>query len=185
MIKISAIFISMLLLTSTGCNQGNKEGKVKKEIEKITVKSPAFQSGGKIPSKFTCDGENISPALQWGPVPEGTVTFALIADDPDAPSGTWVHWVIYNIPPGVTNLPEKTTLPFEKETGAISGKSSFGKGGYGGPCPPGGTHRYFFKIYALDTNLTLPALSSKQDLLKAMEGHIIGQGELMGTYQRN
>ena len=184
MMKKTPLFLTALVFTLIACNQGNTEGKVKKETVKLAIQSPAFQHEGKIPPKYTCDGENISPALHWGPAPAGTVTFALIADDPDAPAGTWVHWVLYNIPSSVTNLPEKTTPMTEAEMGAAGGKSSFGKAGYGGPCPPNGTHRYYFKIYALDTKLTLPALAAKQELLKAMEGHIIGQGELMGTYQR-
>lgn len=150
----------------------------------IKITSPAFENEGMIPAKYTCDGEDISPPLQWDAVPEGTKSIALISDDPDAPMGTWVHWVLFNLPADARelkeNIPPDKTLP----NGAKQGTSDFGRIGYGGPCPPGGTHRYFFKIYALDTELSLQAGARKRDLLKAMEGHIVGQGQLMGKYKR-
>jgi len=150
----------------------------------IKVTSPAFENEGMIPAKYTCDGEDISPPLQWDAVPEGTKSIALISDDPDAPMGTWVHWVLFNLPVDARelkeNIPPDKTLP----NGAKQGTSDFGRIGYGGPCPPGGTHRYFFKIYALDTELNLQAGARKRDLLKEMEGHIVGQGQLMGKYKR-
>lgn len=150
----------------------------------IIVTSSAFEAGGMIPSKYTCDGADVSPPLKWESVPERTASVALISDDPDAPMGTWVHWVLFNLPADAKELAEN--IPAEKSlpNGARQGKNDFNRIGYGGPCPPGGTHRYFFKIYALDAHLDLPAGATKQQLLKAMEGHILGDGELMGKYKR-
>ncbi len=150
----------------------------------IEITSTAFAEGGTIPSKYTCDGSDISPPLQWEAVPEATRSIALISDDPDAPVGTWVHWVLYDLPAETReleeNIPSDKTLP----SGAKQGLSDFGRIGYGGPCPPSGTHRYFFKIYALDTKLELPAGAKKSELLKSMKGHILGQGQLIGKYKR-
>jgi len=150
----------------------------------IEITSSAFEDGELIPSKYTCDGADVSPPLQWGSVPEGTKSIALISDDPDAPVGTWVHWVIFDIPAETReleeNIPHDETLP----NGAIQGTTDFGRIGYGGPCPPSGTHRYFFKIYALDTKLDLAAGVGKRELLNAMEGHILGEGRLIGRYKR-
>ena len=150
----------------------------------IKITSSAFEDGGLIPAKYTCDGADISPPLRWDVVPEGTKSIALICDDPDAPMGTFVHWVIFGLPAEtrelMENIPSDETLP----NGAKQGKSDFGRIGYGGPCPPSGTHRYFFKIYALDTEVALAAGASKRELLGAMEGHILGQGQLIGKYKR-
>ena len=151
----------------------------------ITVTSPVFQEGGMIPSKYTCDGEDISPPLKWEGLPAGTKSIALICDDPDAPMKTWVHWVIWNIPGDVKelseNIPPDKTLP----DGSKQGITDFRRHGYGGPCPPSGTHRYYFKIYALDANLDLVNTATKKDLLKTMEGHhILAEGQLMGKYKR-
>lgn len=150
----------------------------------IKITSSAFQDGGLIPAKYTCDGADVSPPLQWDKVPEGTKSIALICDDPDAPMGTFVHWVIFNLPAETRQLAEKVPPDKTLPSGARQGTSDFGRGGYGGPCPPSGTHRYFFKIYALDTKLDLPAGARKNELLKAMEGHILGQGEIIGKYKR-
>jgi hypothetical protein len=154
------------------------------DIMEIKVTSTAFAEGGMIPPKYTCDGQDISPPLQWDAVPEGTESIALISDDPDAPRGTWVHWVLFNLPAQTKklseNIPHDKTLP----NGAKQGITDFGKVGYGGPCPPSGTHRYFFRIYALDTVLQLGADASERELLEAMEGHILAQGRLMGKYKR-
>jgi Raf kinase inhibitor-like YbhB/YbcL family protein len=150
----------------------------------MELKSSAFEHGGMIPSRFTCDGEDISPALEWESLPEGTKSLALICDDPDAPVGTWVHWVYYNIPADSKGLPEKVETDENPQCGGSQGRSDFGSIGYGGPCPPGGTHRYFFKLYALDTILELEPGASKNELLKAMEGHILEQTEFMGKYSR-
>jgi Raf kinase inhibitor-like YbhB/YbcL family protein len=146
--------------------------------------STTFDEGDPIPKEFSCDGEDISPPLQWTNPPEGTMSFALIADDPDAPVGTWVHWVLYNVPADARSLPAAFPLDAEFPDGSRSGENSWGRLGYGGPCPPGGTHRYFFKLYALDLMLDLAAGATKEQLLNAMEGHILAESELMGTYTR-
>jgi Raf kinase inhibitor-like YbhB/YbcL family protein len=150
----------------------------------ITITSRAFENGGLIPSKYTCDGADVSPALQWDGIPEGAASIALICDDPDAPMGTWVHWVLFNLPAGDRELAENVPADEALADGARQGINDFGKIGYGGPCPPGGTHRYFFKIYALDTQLDLKSGPDKPQLLEAMKGHILAQGQLMGRYSR-
>jgi Raf kinase inhibitor-like YbhB/YbcL family protein len=150
----------------------------------IKIESSAFKEGGMIPVKYTCDGEDVSPPLKWGDLPTGTKSIALISDDPDAPVGTWVHWVLYNLPPDVRALPENIPPKKTLENGAVQGTSDFKRPGYGGPCPPGGTHRYFFKIYALDKKIDLAPGASKAQLLKAMESHILDSGQLMGKYKR-
>ncbi len=150
----------------------------------IKIKSPALVPGGKIPGKYTCDGMDISLPLAWTSGPEGTKTFALICDDPDAPRGTWVHWVLFNLPADIIELRENVPPERELESGAKQGMNDFRKIGYGGPCPPGGTHRYYFKLYALDTEINLEAGATKSELLKAMEGHILAEGQLMGRYER-
>jgi Raf kinase inhibitor-like YbhB/YbcL family protein len=151
----------------------------------IVMKSSAFPNGGSIPAKYTCDGEDISPPIEWGPLPPGTVTIALIVDDPDAPRGTWVHWVVYNIPSEDRWLPEDIpNQPIQPDC-CLQGLNDFRRIGYGGPCPPGGVHRYFFKLYALNVKLDLAPGSTKAQLLEAMEGHIIGTGEYIGTYSRS
>ncbi len=150
----------------------------------IKVLSSAFQEGGMIPADYTCDGRNISPPLSWSGIPEKVVTLALICDDPDAPVGTWVHWVLYNLPASVKELPAGIPPEGKPTSGAVQGKNDFRKPGYGGPCPPGGTHRYYFKLYALDKALDLKPGATKKELLKAMEGHILAEGQLMGRYKR-
>jgi len=177
---ISVIFFSIqAYLYETFAQEKQKEGTME-----LTVKSTAFNNGGVIPEIYTCDGKDISPPLSWSKGPADTRTYVLISDDPDAPMGTWVHWVIYNIPKDVTSLNENVPKTERLQNGALQGKNDFRRFGYGGPCPPGGTHRYYFKVYALDTVLKEgPGLTKKQ-LLKAMEGHILAQGELMGKYSR-
>lgn len=151
---------------------------------KFSLTSTAFKEGETIPKKYTCDGPDISPPLKWESVPVDTKSLALIVEDPDAPMGTWIHWVVYDIPPNVSEFAEN--VPSEKTlaNGTAQGKNDFRKIGYGGPCPPSGTHRYFFKLYALDTKLNLPPGSTKLDLVKAMQRHVIAEGELMGKYSR-
>jgi Raf kinase inhibitor-like YbhB/YbcL family protein len=156
----------------------------KEKIMSIQLTSSAFSEGQPIPVKYTCDGSDVSPQLKWMNAPANTKSFALICDDPDAPMGTWVHWVLYNLLPTATELAEDTpktqVLP-----GAKQGITDFKRPGYGGPCPPPGKpHRYYFKLYALDTMLELRPGVTKKELLKAMEGHILAEGQLMGTYQR-
>ncbi|OQX64539.1 MAG: phosphatidylethanolamine-binding protein [Desulfococcus sp. 4484_242] len=150
----------------------------------MELTSPAFDEGGMIPRKHSCDGANVSPPLQWHHVPAGTKSFALICDDPDAPMGTWVHWVYYNIPPGTRGLMENIVPEKRPETGGIQGINDFRNIGYGGPCPPGGTHRYFFKLYALDTMLDLESGATKNRLLRKMENHVLERTQLMGRYGR-
>ena len=152
----------------------------------MQIKSNAFRPEEKIPERYTCRGEDISPDISWENVPDKARTFALIMDDPDAPGGTWVHWVVYNIPAATRSLPVHVSTADKLENGAIQGITSFRKIGYGGPCPPvgHGPHRYYFKLYALDTRLELEPGASKEDLLKAMDGHILDQSELMGRFER-
>ena len=146
--------------------------------------SSVFAEGQPIPARFSCDGEDISPPLAWTEPPTRTQSFALIFDDPDAPAGIWVHWVLFNIPATARSLPEAIPPDPTLADGSIHGTSSFRSLGYGGPCPPGGTHRYFFKLYALDTALQLGVGATKAQVLAAMEGHILAETELMGTYAR-
>ncbi len=150
----------------------------------MEIKSTAFQHGARIPAKHTCDGADVSPPLEWVKAPAGTKNFALICDDPDAPMGTWVHWVIYDIPAGITNLPEKVPALKELPSGAKQGVTDFRTVGYGGPCPPSGEHRYFFKLYALDGPTGLKPGATKAQLLAAMKGRILAEAELMGKYKR-
>jgi len=151
----------------------------------MEIRSSAFNEGAIIPRKYTCDKIDISPPLEWSQVPDGTKTFALICDDPDAPMGTWVHWVLFNLPENVLELPENVLKLEVLKNGARQGKNDFGKIGYGGPCPPSGTHRYYFKIYALDKKLDSKPGITKKELLKAMEGHMLAEGQLMGRYKRS
>lgn len=149
------------------------------------IMSTAFTNGGNIPKKHACDGPDLSPPLSWKEMPAKTQTFALIADDPDAPAGTWVHWVMYNVPASTKELPEGVKKDEQLSDGALQGQNSFRKIGYGGPCPPPGKpHRYYIKLYALDTKLNLKAGASKADVESAMKSHIVGQTELMGKYGR-
>ncbi len=150
----------------------------------IAIKSSAFEHEGMIPSKFTCDGADVSPPLEWTGVPEDVDSLVLISDDPDAPGKTWVHWVLFNLSPEVSSLEEDMPKDKKLDSGAVQGVTDFGRNGYGGPCPPGGTHRYFFKLYALDTTLDLGPSAKKSDVVKAMEGHVLAEGQLMGKYAR-
>ncbi|MHC4159058.1 MAG: YbhB/YbcL family Raf kinase inhibitor-like protein [Planctomycetota bacterium] len=178
------VMVTVLLFCSCEESGQADSGAVGDKKMEIKVTSSAFAEGSLIPPKYTCDGADISPPLQWDSAPEAARSIALISDDPDAPMGTWIHWVLFNLPPDTKelaeNIPPDETLP----NGAKQGTSDFGRIGYGGPCPPGGTHRYFFKIYALDTVIDLPAGAGKAQLIKAMEGHILGQGQLIGKYKR-
>jgi Raf kinase inhibitor-like YbhB/YbcL family protein len=147
-------------------------------LKNLVVKSPAFENNQLIPVKYTCDGDDVNPPLTIDGVPEGTKSLLLIVDDPDAPSGIWNHWLVWNIPPETRKIEENTAPGTE-------GMSTSRKHDYGGPCPPYGTHRYFFKVYALDTKLGLTANSTKKDVKNAMEGHMLAEGELMGLYRRS
>lgn len=152
----------------------------------VELKSDAFASGQSIPAKYGCTGKNISPALTWNEPPAGTRSFALIMDDPDAPGGTWVHWVLFNIPAEARGLPENLPLTGKNvDPNAIyAGKNSWGNTAYGGPCPPSGTHRYYFRLYALDTTLSLLPGATRDELLREMKDHVLAQGELMGTFSK-
>ena len=153
-------------------------------LAEIRLTSPAFEYGKPIPKVHTCDGDGASPVLRWtgGPMAR---SYALVCDDPDAPRGTWDHWVLYNLPGGTVELTQGVPPLAELPSGARHGKNSWDKLGYGGPCPPPGKpHRYFFRVYALDISLNLDPGTTKDELEKAMTGHILGQGMLMGTYQR-
>ena len=143
----------------------------------MKLESPEFENNGFIPKKFTCQGEDINPALIVEGIPEDTKSLVLIVDDPDAPMGMWVHWVLYNVP--VVSRIDENSIPGEQ------GITDFGTKGYGGPCPPSGIHRYFFKIYALDTELGLKQGPRKKDLEKAMKGHILGKAEMIGLYKKH
>jgi len=146
--------------------------------------TPAFENGAMIPKKFTCDGPDVSPPLTWTEPPKSTKSFAVIVDDPDAPSGTWVHWVLYEVPADTRELSEGVRKDRQLSNGALQGRNDFGKIGYNGPCPPrGGPHRYFFKLYALDARANLKAGASKSDLERAMKGHILAQAEIIGRFQ--
>jgi hypothetical protein len=151
---------------------------------RFEITSPAFSNGNAIPQKFSCKGSDITPALAWTEPPAGTQSFALIMDDPDAPMGTWVHWVIFNIPASARGLAEATSTDPQLADGSLQGITSARAHGYHGPCPPSGTHRYFFKLYALDAMLSLDSNADKAGVLAAMEGHILANTELMGTFSK-
>lgn len=150
----------------------------------MKITSSAFAEGDPIPSLYTCKGKDISLPLRWTEVPEGTETFALISDDPDAPMGTWVHWVYYNIPGSVRELHKGIDTSVNPGSGGVQGMTSFGRPGYGGPCPPSGIHRYFFKLYALDTTISPGSNAGKAEVVRAMKGHVLAETELMGTFKK-
>jgi len=147
-------------------------------MKELSVKSLAFENNKFIPAKYTCDRDDINPPLTIEGIPEGTKTLALIVDDPDCPTGTWDHWIVWNIP-ATTSKIEEDTVP------GTEGMNDFRRRSYGGPCPPSGTHRYFFKVYALDAQLDLSPTSRKRDVEKAMQGHVLAKGELIGLYRRS
>lgn len=148
------------------------------------LSSPVFSPGGKIPRRYTCDGEDVSPPLEWTDSPAGTSSFALIMDDPDAPRGTWLHWVLFDLPASTRGLGESVPATPKPAGGGTHGKNSWGRSDYGGPCPPSGTHRYFFRLYALGGALGLPAGAALEQVRRAMEGRVLEEAELMGTYTR-
>lgn len=151
----------------------------------MKLESKSFKTGGPIPAAHTCDGPDTSPDLVWTDPPEGTTCFALVCDDPDAPAGTWVHWLVWNIPAASRRLADGIPRLPELPDGTRQGSNGSRRLGYGGPCPPSGTHRYFFRIYALDRELDLPAGSARAALEQAISGHILAEAELMGTYRRS
>jgi Raf kinase inhibitor-like YbhB/YbcL family protein len=157
---------------------------VKGTASEIVITSPAFAEGEMIPAEYTCQGKNSSPALEWSALPTGTQSLALICDDPDAPGATFVHWVLYALPATTRGLPAGIASQATLDNGAVQGKNGAQQTGYTGPCPPSGTHRYYFRLYALDNKPALQARATKAELLKAIEGHILGEGQLMGKYQK-
>jgi Raf kinase inhibitor-like YbhB/YbcL family protein len=187
----SKLFLMLLplLLVQCSCDKGKPRstttGGSKMAVRTtIEIKSSAFTDGGKIPVEYTCDGAGISPDLSWSNVPPETKSLVLICDDPDAPMGTFTHWVMYNIPPKVNNLPAGTPAEPKLDNGALQGINSARKIGYTPPCPPSGTHRYIFTIYALDTVLNLEPGVQKSEVEQAMEGHILAEGRIIGKYSR-
>jgi Raf kinase inhibitor-like YbhB/YbcL family protein len=181
------VLLSCLALYLLGPVEGDTFSTIIEETEStanpgvsMELTSTAFSYNEEIPVKYSCNGGNVSPQLSWNEPPAGTQSFVILMDDPDAPSGTYDHWVLFNIPPETRTLLEN----FQPAAPIIVGKNSSGQRKYIGPCPPSGTHRYFFKLYALDTTLSLSASAYKNDVLTAMEGHILAQGELMGTFSK-
>ena len=151
----------------------------------LRLSSSSFREGARLPPQYTCEGADVSPPLTWSNPPSGIQSFALIMDDPDAPMGTWVHWVLYNLPPTSRGLPEGVPHDPKLEQGGLQGVNDFGRVGYGGPCPPPGpSHRYFFKLYALDVIVSLPPRATKAQLERAMDGHLLAKTQLIGRYQR-
>lgn len=188
---ISGVIFSILILSDNNAPDKNLESgqeevseailkEITPENNTMEIKSAAFNHNQSIPEKYTCDGDDHNPSLQFFGIPEDAQSLVLIMDDPDASVGLWIHWTIWNIDPRETGIPENSIL-----SGITEGVTSFGKSGYGGPCPSDGEHRYFFKLYALDTKLDLDSDARKEDIEKAMEGHILLQAELIGLYNRN
>lgn len=174
-------FVALILMG--GCSSPSQQtprpaGAENQEVSVMQISSPAFQTGESIPARFTCDGEDRSPALTWSGVPAGAKSLVLVCDDPDAPMGIWIHWIVANIPPAAIGIPENGPLP----EGAVEIKNSFGRTSYGGPCPPSGTHRYYFRLYALDAErIEGLSLNNYRSLLPS---HALAQAEWMGTYRR-
>jgi Raf kinase inhibitor-like YbhB/YbcL family protein len=176
---IAGLVLGVLAATSFGSSSKGEKAMT------LELKSAAFTPGSDIPKKFTCDGPDVSPALSWSELPANTQSISLIMDDPDAPAGTWVHWVLYDLPATMRELPENVPKDRDLKNSARQGSNDFGRIGYGGPCPPPGrAHRYFFKLYALDAKTNLSPGATKAELERAMKGRILAQGELMGRYKR-
>jgi Raf kinase inhibitor-like YbhB/YbcL family protein len=186
-LKIFLIITQLVLFSGYLSNQPEQEIQTDEDtiMEQISISSDAFKASTSLPVEHTCDGEDRSPAFSWNTVPADTQSIALIVDDPDAPGKTWVHWVIYNIPANTTRLPAAVPKNKILDDGSLQGKNDFGRIGYNGPCPPPGKpHRYFFKVYALDTTSGLKNGATKSQLEAAMSGHILAQGEMIGKYGR-
>jgi Raf kinase inhibitor-like YbhB/YbcL family protein len=179
--SVWSVAAGVLLLGAAlpGCHSSAARGQT------MNLSSTSFQDGSRIPAKYTCSGANISPQLAWSAPPAGTVSLALTVTDPDAPRGTWVHWVMYNLPAGTRALPEGLPALGQLPDGALQGRNDFGEIGYGGPCPPPGSpHHYIFTLYALDSKLNLPVGATRAQVEAAMQGHILASGRLVGIYQR-
>ncbi|GIU69332.1 MAG: hypothetical protein KatS3mg002_0568 [Candidatus Woesearchaeota archaeon] len=167
------------ILYNNSYNSSYNKSIPQSEVYNMRIYSPEFNDNSMIPKKFTCQGQDINPQLLFEDIPENAKTLVLIMDDPDAPMGTWVHWVLFNIPSDVTGIPEDSV-----PDNAVQGLNSWSKNNYGGPCPPSGTHRYFFKLYAIDTELALDDTATKKDVEQAMQGHIIEKAEYVGLYKK-
>jgi Raf kinase inhibitor-like YbhB/YbcL family protein len=174
----------VLAVLFIGCGDKRQSGSGAAANGELVVTSSAFKNGGPIPAVYTADGDNMSPPLDWSGAPESTRSFVLICDDPDAPTGLFVHWIVYNIPPGVNGFDENVPPYDELYDGIRQGLNDFGRYGYGGPAPPRGTHRYYFKVYALDRMLDLDGRVTRKDLMRAIEDHILARGQVMGKYTR-
>ncbi len=182
--RLAGLLTALILCFSFGAKPALCAEEPEGGIGTMDIKSTAFKNGETIPKKYTCEGEDVSPPLSWSSPPNGTKSMVLICDDPDAPVGTWVHWVLFGLSPSVTSLPEGVPAK-ESAEGAKQGRNDFGNLGYGGPCPPPGpAHRYFFKLYAVDKELNLKPGATKAEVMKAIEGHILDEGQLMGKYRR-
>lgn len=181
----------IILVASVACSTpttpttGQEKLTSQRQASDFSLTSDAFRSGEAIPARYTCDGQDVSPSLTWSRIPENARAFALVVEDPDAPGGTFTHWVAFNIPADARGLPENVAKTDRMEDGGIQGRNDFGRTGYGGPCPPpGNPHHYHFALYALDAPLNLPPGAAKQDVLKALQGHVLAQAELVGIYHR-
>jgi Raf kinase inhibitor-like YbhB/YbcL family protein len=184
---VTILFLSVLIGSLLLALQRNDETISPEATMFLELKSDAFVSGQSIPAKYSCIGKNISPALTWNEPPAGTQSFALIMEDPDAPMGTWVHWVLSNIPVDRRGLEEAVPVTgknIANTNGIFVGKNSSGNIGYDGPCPPSGTHRYYFRLYALDIQIGLLPGAAKEDVLREMDGHVLAQAELLGTFSK-
>jgi Raf kinase inhibitor-like YbhB/YbcL family protein len=183
LVAVLLIVSCLVFALSAACE--SKEQPPKEGEMALTVSSSAFQEGSEIPARYTCEGQDVSPALTWKEPPAGTQSFALIMDDPDAPGGVFTHWVLFNLPADSRGLSEAVPTQPQLPDGSLQGKNDFGRSGYGGPCPPSGRpHRYQFTLYALDQTLDLKVSASKKQVIDAMQGHILAQGRLTGTYRR-
>ena len=178
--KMLGCFLMGMILVTCPIS-GQAEG----ALGKIDVRSSAFGEGDRIPSDFTCDGADMSPPIEWSGVPAKARSLAVIVEDPDAPAGNWTHWLVYDLPPDLTQLPAGISSGEKLPVAGSQGRTDFGKTGYRGPCPPKGEHRYFFRVYALDAIFRLKPGVSRQELSQAMQGHVLAEGALMGKYDRS
>ena len=182
--KHMAAGLLILSVFLNGCGGQKQTDTGATDSGELVVTSPEFKNGGPIPARYTAAGKNISPPLDWSGTPQGTQSFVLICDDPDAPTGSFVHWIVYNIPHGVSGFDENVPPYDELYDDIRQGLNDFGQYGYSGPSPPSGTHRYYFKLYALDRMLDLEGRVSRKDLMRAIDGHILAKGQVMGKFTR-
>ena len=185
-ITLLTLALTVLVAACSGVEKAGQTSPATEEVPAMTLEltSAAFREGQPIPARYTCTGEDISPPLAWRGAPPGTQSFALIMDDPDAPGRTWVHWVVFNLAADTTALPAAIRSDDDLPGEAAHGQNSWRRSDYGGPCPPSGTHRYFFKLYALDTTLDLAPGATRQQVLDALAGHVLAEGQVMGTYKK-